>query len=137
MRTDDDLCPRCDAAVGESDNFCRACGWSLQLDSGPDGVETAAIVPTHISPPTAQPQALLPALRADLAPLVPIVRGVATILATAAVADWATRQAAPALAQRVPAILQPKTAPRPAPTPQRTVRFEERVIVRQWTSVES
>jgi hypothetical protein len=41
--------------------------------------------------------ALLPALRSDLAPLVPAMRRAATVIVAAAVADWAVRAGAHAV----------------------------------------
>lgn len=127
----DDRCTRCDAQTAPADNYCRVCGHTLR-----DGPDTTAIIPAEVTQPARLSQHLLPALRSDLAPLIPIVRGVATVLATAAVADWAARRMSPALLPQTKSTANSALPAPPAPR-RRTVVIEERRIVRQWISVES
>ena len=77
---------------------------------------------------------LLPAVRADLAPLAPVVRSAAAVLATAALTDWAARRGAPALARKTREIVQGKPQ---QPQVTQTVMIERQVTVRQWVSVRS
>lgn len=73
---------------------------------------------------------LLPALRADLAPLVPPIRRAATVVAIAALTDWALRSGSRRLLRegigRLSREAAPTTIPRPASA---TVVRSETVIV--------
>lgn len=64
------------------------------------------------------PAGLLPALRADLAPLVPPIRRAATVVAVAALADWALRSGSRRLLReglgRISHRAATTTMPRPA-----------------------
>ena len=59
----------------------------------PVPIEDAIIDRRH----TSSVPAVLPALRSDLAPLVPAMRRAVTVIAAAAVADWAVRRGTSAL----------------------------------------
>ena len=80
------------------------------------------------------PPAMLPALRADLAPLVPAMGRTVAVLATVALADWALREGARALWQEGLANLAGRTFGAHtrvrAPTPPRQ---KETVIVERIT----
>lgn len=126
-------CPRCCDPVGDADNFCHACGWALDDVEGDALTAPArALVPDEVRSETAG-MSLLPAVRADLAPLAPVVRSAAAVLATAALTDWAARRGAPALARKTREIVQGK----PQQQVTQTVMIERRVTVRQWVSVRS
>ncbi len=124
-------CPRCCDPVGGADNFCHACGWAL--DDARDNAPARALVPDAVRNESAG-MSLLPAVRADLAPLAPVVRSAAAVLATAALTDWAARRGAPALARKTREIVQGKPQ---QPQVTQTVMIERQVTVRQWVSVRS
>ena len=124
-------CPRCCDPVGGADNFCHACGWAL--NDARDDTPARALVPDAIHSESTG-MSLLPAVRADLAPLAPVVRGAAAVLATAALTDWAARRGAPALARKTREIVQGKPQ---QPQVTQTVMIERQVTVRQWVSVRS
>ena len=124
-------CPRCCDPVGNADNFCHACGWAL--DDARDDAPARTLVPDAVHSESAG-MSLLPAVRADLAPLAPVVRGAAAVLATAALTDWAARRGAPALARKTREIVQGKPQ---QPQVTQTVMIERQVTVRQWVSVRS
>lgn len=126
-------CPWCELSVAPEDNYCARCGGALpQPEPSPPISATAIANP----PPAPEPGTLLPAVRADLAPFVPVLRSAASVLATAALADWAARHAVPALADKVAdtarELIQPKR--RPAT---RTILVEEHITIRQRISVQS
>ncbi len=76
--------------------------------------------------------ALLPALRSDLAPLVPAMRRAATVIVAAAVADWAVRAGTRvALDAGARALLgeRPNGARRNGAAPRTETVVHERVIV--------
>ncbi len=100
--------------------------------------------PGLITGVTVQEPAILPALRADLAPLLPALRKTATVVAAAVVADWALRVGARALlqeglslivggngkqAQALPALNPLSSAV--APERSGTVVVEQRVVIRR------
>ena len=123
-------CIHCADLVGDADKFCHSCGFSLRGDGS---ASTRALVPTAIRS-GADVMALLPAVRADLAPFAPALRSAATVLATAALADLAARYAAPALARKAVELI------RSGGRRERVIRttmVEQRIVVRQWTSVRS
>ena len=62
----------------------------------PDDEQLPRVITDVEVTPGAAP-AMLPALRADLVPLLPAVRRAATVIAAAAVADWALRTGTRAL----------------------------------------
>jgi hypothetical protein len=72
---------------------------------------------------------VLPALRSDLAPLVPTVRRAATVIATVAVADWALRTSSRALLREVLSAVGRRTGTRP-PTPAARPGSETLIIER-------
>ena len=123
-------CRHCSERIGEADVFCHACGGSL-ASAAPHA--TRALVPSDVRS-AAELMALLPAVRADLAPFLPALRNTATVLATAALADLAARYAAPALARKTLELV--KGGPRRGRIT-RTTMVEKTVTVRQWTSVRS
>ncbi len=87
-------CPACTGAVTEADHFCGRCGAALPPPMAvltPDAVARAGERLPEARPP------LLPALRVDLAPLVPPLRRAAASLAAAVVVDWALRSGARAV----------------------------------------
>jgi hypothetical protein len=90
-------CPRCEFAVATGDHYCRDCGWSLRVQPA-DDVTVVAGVPVGTS-------SLLPALRADLAPIIPTIKRSATVVAVAVVADWALRTGGRALLREGIALL--------------------------------
>ena len=87
-----------------------------------------ALTPTIIEP---HGSSLLPAIREDLAPFLPIVRSAAQIIAAAAVADFAARYAAPAMINRARQIIAP------APQHTQTILVEEHTTVRRRVTVVS
>ena len=75
-----------------------------------------------------QPQRLLPAIREDLTPFLPALRGAAQLLAAAAVAELAARYAAPAVRDLAFGPSAPSL--KPAQQPQ-TILIEEQHTVRR------
>ncbi len=86
------------------------------------------LTPTIIEP---RDHDLLPAIREDLAPFIPALRGAAQLLAAAAVVDFAARYAAPAMIDQVRQIIAP------APQHQQTILVEEQTTVRRRVTVTS
>lgn len=117
-------------AVGADVKYCPACGGAL----GEEAALTRALVPSEVHR-RSDLMALLPAVRADLTPLAPALRSTVALLAAAAAADWAARCAAPTLVRRALQLLQPETQDAHRVT--RTTMVEQRIVVRQWTSVRS
>ena len=62
------------------------------------------LTPVIVDP---RPRELLPAIREDLAPFIPAIRGAAQLLAMAAVAEFTARYAAPALADAAKSLALP------------------------------
>lgn len=126
-------CPWCELTVSLEDNYCARCGGAL-----PKSTESEAISATAISHPaaTSSPNPLLPAVRADLAPFVPVLRSAASVIATAALADWAARHALPVLADKVADTARELVSPKPRPAA-RTILVEEHITIRQRISVQS
>ena len=89
--------------------------------------------PPVLTPVIVEPHApeLLPAIRQDLAPLLPVLRSAAQLLAAAAVVDFAARYAAPAMIDQVRQIIAP------APQHQQTILVEEQTTVRRRVTVTS
>ena len=80
---------------------------------------------------------MLPAVREDLAPLVPTLKKAATVVATAALADWALRRGTQRILSGGLAAAAPKALGfagrrerRPATT--ETILVEQQVTVRHW-----
>ncbi len=90
--------------------------------------ETRVLTPTIIEP---RPSALLPAIREDLAPFIPALRSAAGLIAAAAVAEFTTRYAAPALADKARQIISP------APQHTQTILVEEHTTVRRRVTIAS
>ena len=90
--------------------------------------ETRVLTPTIIEP---RPSALLPAIREDLAPFIPALRSAAGLIAAAAVAEFTTRYAAPALADKARQIFSP------APQHTQTILVEEHTTVRRRVTIAS
>lgn len=88
--------------------------------------EPPVLTPVIIEPNQAR---LLPAIREDLAPFVPALRGAAQLLAVAAVAEFAAHYAAPAL---LDATRQLVATSRP---PKQTILVEETTTVRRQITV--
>ncbi len=124
-------CTRCAQRAGgaDNDNFCPACGRALT-----DSAASRALIPTEVRS-GAERMALLPAVRADLAPFAPALRSAAAVIAAAALTDWTMRCAAPALARQARGLVQGRRQPRPQVT--RTTMIEQQITVRQWISVRS
>ena len=78
-----------------------------------------------------RPRELMPAIREDLAPFIPALRSAAQLIAAAAVADFATRYAAPAMIEQVRQIIAP------APQHKQTILVEEQTTVRRRVTVVS
>ena len=94
---DDNACPRCASPVDAGDHYCRDCGWSLRLQPTGDATVVSGVPVGNRS--------VLPALRADLVPVVPTIRRGATAVAVAVVADWALRAGARAVIREGLALL--------------------------------
>ena len=116
--------------VGDEDHRCGACGCAPTSVAIPP---VRTLVPDQIERTPAQ-TALLPAVRADLAPFAPALRSVAAVLATAALTDWAARYAAPALARKSRELVRSKRQPQRIT---RTTMIEQHITVRHWVSVRS
>ena len=84
-----------------------------------------------LTPIIVEPQenALLPAIREDLAPFLPALRGAAQLIAAAAVAEFAARYAAPAMIDQIRQIVAP------APQHKQTILVEEQTTVRRRVTV--
>lgn len=78
-------CPACAATIDAADNFCRRCGVALRESRAAVDLDRALVV---------QEPAILPALRTDLAPLVPAATRALGVLAAAGFLDWALRKGA-------------------------------------------
>lgn len=89
--------------------------------------------PPVLTPIIVEPRApeLLPAIREDLAPILPVLRGAAQLIAAAAVAEFAARYAAPAMIDQVRQIVAP------APQHKQTILVEEQTTVRRRVTVVS
>ena len=89
--------------------------------------------PPVLTPVIIEPHApeLLPAIRQDLAPLLPVLRSAAQLIAAAAVAEFAARYAAPAMIDRARQIVAP------APQHKQTILVEEQTTVRRRVTVVS
>lgn len=124
-------CPWCELSVAAEDNYCARCGGALPEPSPPLSA-TAIVNP----PPAPAPGTLLPAVRADLVPFVPVLRSAVSVLATAALADWAARHAVPALADKVADTARELIQPKRRPATQ-TILVEEHITIRQRISVQS
>jgi hypothetical protein len=96
-RMDGNECPRCECSVDAGDHYCRDCGWSLRLPPIGEATLVSGVPMRDLS--------VLPALRADLAPVVPTIRRGATVIAVAVVADWALRTGGRALLREGMALL--------------------------------
>jgi len=96
-RMDSNACARCEFPVDSGDHYCRDCGWSLRLQPIGDATVVTGVPVKRSS--------VLPALRADLAPIVPTIRRGATAVAVAVVADWALRAGARAVVREGLALL--------------------------------
>ena len=85
----------------------------------------SVLTPTIVEPKRAD---LMPAIRADLEPFLPVLRGAAQLITAAIVADFAARYAAPALVNSARQIVQP--------APQRqTILVEEQTTTRRRVTV--
>ena len=85
-------------------------------------------MPTIVEPRSAE---LLPAIREDLAPFLPALRGAAQLIAAAAVAEFAARYAAPAMIDKARQIIAPTTQHT------QTILVEEHTTVRRRVTVVS
>ena len=90
--------------------------------------EPPVLTPTIIEPKSNE---LLPAIREDLAPFLPVLRGAAQMIAAATVAEFAVRYAAPAVIDRARQIIAP------APQHTQTILVEEQTTVRRRVTVVS
>lgn len=90
--------------------------------------EPRVLTPTIIEP---RQNALLPAIREDLAPFLPALRSAAGLIAAAAVAEFTARYAAPALIDSARQIIAP------APQHKQTILVEEQTTVRRKVTVVS
>ena len=75
--------------------------------------------------------AVLPALRSDLAPLIPTMRRAATVIAAAAVADWAMRAGPRMVLRQGSQLVRRREAAAARPGPRRETVIVERVIVQR------
>ena len=126
-------CPWCDLAVSIDDNYCARCGGALPVSAEPTSISPSAIAQPSASTPASN---LLPAVRADLAPFVPALRSAASIIPTAALADWAARHAMPMRADKVAETARELVRPKPS-SAARTILVEEHITIRQRISVQS
>ena len=78
-------CSACAAPIDTADHFCRRCGVARRESGAAIDLETALVV---------QEPPILPALRTDLAPLVPAATRALGVLAAAGFLDWALRKGA-------------------------------------------
>lgn len=76
-------CPACVTAIDPADRFCRWCGVALRPDAELTEAGRAVAVP---------PTDVRPAVRPDLAPLVPTAVRALTVLAAAGALEWAVRR---------------------------------------------
>lgn len=90
--------------------------------------EPPVLTPTIIEPRASE---LLPAIREDLAPFLPVLRSAAGLIAAAAVAEFTARYAAPALIDSARQIIAP------APQHKQTILVEEQTTVRRKVTVVS
>ncbi len=94
--------------------------------------EPAVLTPTIVEPGReAGAQSILPAIREDLAPLLPVLRGAAGVLAAAVVAEFAAHYAAPAMYDVARQFISP------APQRKQTILVEEQTTVRRRVTVVS
>ena len=122
-------CPRCATGVHAADNFCRCCGWSLQLDTA-DGNGVVHQVEVLR-------RAAAPAIRSSLVPLAPNARRAVAVVAAATAADWVIRNGSRRLVTRALTQLLSNAPARLSPrrnghgSAGETVTIEQRITVRR------
>ena len=125
----DHSCLRCSGSVEPQDRYCRHCGAALQLSDNGSASEVLTVREVEV----------LPAVRADLAPYVPVVARAALVVAGATFADWALRKATHQLLADGLALLgrsptrarQGRASGRGVVTREETVVLEQRLLFRQ------
>lgn len=95
----------------------------------PTVITDVQVQPAASSLPARQP-GLLPALRADLAPLLPTMRLAVTVVAAAAVADWALRTGTRAVVQEGLSVLGLSVLGRGTPATAAAPRSETLIVER-------